>query len=328
MPGADTDPARLKGEALNSWYRRSPDEVEAERRAAEEQRYRDFFEGPQSTTEAERPAPSPASNPDVLWVANGYGRYRAVRPGQRDYFAATDLDAATEASAYLPANPAEVEEGDLLDIGNPHNRRLRREWVAKNGPWPQTADGRNYHVAHIKATADGGTQTLDNIRPMDPEEHMAEHKRGGDFRRFGARGPEAKRAKAAAVQSSTTQASTSSGAALAGGRGTAASPPKAKATAPSGPVVGARSPAPTPVRTPPAPSRPAPSPGAKSPPVGARPRLPPTRGGPTGALGVAGLLMNLSGLVSGRIRTDTPEHFWYDMVGFPAPDDPTPDLYL
>jgi hypothetical protein len=29
----------------------------------------------------------------------------------------------------------------------------------------------------------------------------------------------------------------------------------------------------------------------------------------------------LTGLLSGRIRTDTPVHTWYDMAGYPAPDD-------
>jgi hypothetical protein len=181
-----------------------------------------------------------------------------VKAGQQDYFAATDLDAAAGYPGYLPANAAAIEEGDLYDIGNPHNRRLKREWVAKYGPWPQTADGRNYHVAHIVATADGGPQTLENIRPMDPDEHMAEHKRNGDFRRFGARGPVAKREKAAAAQSATARTSPSSGPAPATRPGPTKAP-TAKVPTRAGPAIVARAPA-APGRTPPAASAPAPRP--------------------------------------------------------------------
>ena len=37
--------------------------------------------------------------------------------------------------------------------------------------------------------------------------------------------------------------------------------------------------------------------------------------------GPLGFLSDITGIASGRIRTDTPVHFWYDMAGFPAPDD-------
>jgi hypothetical protein len=41
-------------------------------------------------------------------------------------------------------------------------------------------------------------------------------------------------------------------------------------------------------------------------------------------LGALGILSDITGIMSGRIRTDTPTHFWYDMAGFPAPDDYEP----
>ncbi|MDB5417520.1 MAG: hypothetical protein JWP50_939 [Phenylobacterium sp.] len=37
------DPARLSGDALDQWYRRTPDEIEAARQAAAQKRYNDFF---------------------------------------------------------------------------------------------------------------------------------------------------------------------------------------------------------------------------------------------------------------------------------------------
>jgi hypothetical protein len=84
-------------------------------------------------------------------------------------------------------NPAAPEDADLLYVGNPHNRRLRRQHVKANGPWPTTDDGRNYDVAHKRAIADGGTNTLDNIEPMHPDEHAAQHLNNGDSARWGKR---------------------------------------------------------------------------------------------------------------------------------------------
>jgi hypothetical protein len=186
MPRPPVNPALLKGEALNRWYLRTPDEVEAERRGVEEGRYKDFFGSPEVT----KPEPQPprirtvAADPDVLWVAKGSGGYRAVRP-TRSYFPPDPKGAHPD---YLPDNAAAPEYGAFTEVGNPHNPRLRREWEAANGrPWPRTKDGRAYHVSHRKAIADGGTNTLDNIEPMDPEEHIAKHKRDGDNERFGKR---------------------------------------------------------------------------------------------------------------------------------------------
>jgi hypothetical protein len=76
----------------------------------------------------------------------------------------------------------------LIDVGNPANPRLRREWERANGkPWPRTEGGQNYHVAHTRAIADGGTNTLDNIRPMHPAEHLVQHMENGDLARWARR---------------------------------------------------------------------------------------------------------------------------------------------
>jgi hypothetical protein len=90
--------------------------------------------------------------------------------------------------AILDRGLAGPEGADFIEIGNPANRRSRREWERKNGPWPRDpATGRNYDVAHIRATADGGTNALDNIRPMHPAEHLAEHMANGDYARWARR---------------------------------------------------------------------------------------------------------------------------------------------
>lgn len=88
---------------------------------------------------------------------------------------------------YGLTGPADAAQ--IIDVGNPANRRLRREWErAHNRPWPKDPiTGRNYDVAHIRALADGGENTLENIRPMHPAEHLAEHLGAGDFARWARR---------------------------------------------------------------------------------------------------------------------------------------------
>ncbi|MDB5447275.1 MAG: repeat protein [Phenylobacterium sp.] len=82
-----------------------------------------------------------------------------------------------------------ADGGQFLEIGNPANPRLIREWEKREGrAWPtDPVTGRRYDVAHTRAIADGGTNTLDNIRPMRPDEHMAEHMANGDHARWAQR---------------------------------------------------------------------------------------------------------------------------------------------
>lgn len=198
MAERQLDPARLEGEQLRRWYLRSPDEVERERQAVIEQRSANFFRGASTAAQGAKP---PNQRPDTsgfdaLWVADGSGGYRAVRPKQSDFLRTLEPDGTDVQPAYLPENAAAPETGDFVGVGNPHNSRLRREWeLARNEAWPRTTDGRPYDVAHIKAIADGGTNTLDNIQPMDPADHRASHKedssrwgkRSGIARAFGGR---------------------------------------------------------------------------------------------------------------------------------------------
>ncbi len=327
MPGANTDPARLKGEALNNWYRRTPDEVEAERRAADEHRYRDYFEGPQPTIKADRPVRTSAADPDVLWVANGYGGYRAVRPGQPDYFAGEPGDAGD----YPPSHAAAPEDGELVEIGNPHNRRLRREYIRQYGAWPQTPEGRNYDVAHIEAIGDGGTNTLGNIRPMHPDDHRAEHMRNNDFRRWGARAHQNRQvppAPTSLLPEPSVAAPRANPSPAIDGHPKPAKP-RATTAARSSPAPEARRVPPGSVTSAARPAAPPSAPSSVKPKAAVKPRPPATRGrAPGGSLGALALLPALTGLMSGRIRLDKPEHFWFDMAGHPAPDDPLPDLYL
>jgi hypothetical protein len=45
MAGSQVDPSRLQGEALRTWYLRSPVEIERERQSATQRRYNEFFGG-------------------------------------------------------------------------------------------------------------------------------------------------------------------------------------------------------------------------------------------------------------------------------------------
>ena len=91
MPEKPTDPAHLEGEALRRWYLRTPDQVEAERQAAAVQRFQAFFgaetsgsgEGASNASQPTKRMLAPDEN--VLWVANGRGGYRTVRPGADDF---------------------------------------------------------------------------------------------------------------------------------------------------------------------------------------------------------------------------------------------------
>lgn len=88
-----------------------------------------------------------------------------------------------QGDAHLDYSLATPGDARLIPLAS--NRTLRRQWSEKTGQeWPKTADGKNYHVHHKQAVADGGSKTLDNIEPMDPDEHLAHHMANGDFARW------------------------------------------------------------------------------------------------------------------------------------------------
>lgn len=179
MPDSPVDPSTLEGDALRRWYQRTPADIEQERQAARMQQYNDFFGGlptPQSPTDTgphSAPSIGPSTAPDVDQSAQWSGA-----PGPVDD------------DAYFDTTGAGPDDGGELSlVGNPANRGLRREWEQKWGQqWPKDpVTGRNYDVAHIVAKADGGKDHVDNIRPMHPADHMAEHIANGDMSRWARR---------------------------------------------------------------------------------------------------------------------------------------------
>lgn len=252
-PRQPVDPARLEGEALDRWYRRTPEEVQSERQAAQEQHYQSFFGRPElaSNEAASGLMPAVADGSDSLWISNGRGGYRRVGTSKMGDLLSGHDDSGDRPSS-LPDHAAAPEIFELQEVGNPHNPRLRREWEAANGrAWPRTADGRAYEVAHIRAIADGGSNTLDNIRPMDPLAHRESHKE--DRSRW------AKRSHIARAFG-----------------------------------------------------------GKVEPPLHAPRR---SRGPTVRGFGLLGLIPNLTGILSGRIRTDSQEHFYNDLLGYSSEDD-------
>lgn len=170
MPNDALDPADLDGDELTRWYQRSPWDIEQERKAAEARRHTAYFAQPTTASAGSVNDTSAVANPP-LWSTGS-----------------VDADGVT--SAFLDKSGAGADDGgELALIGNPANRRLRSEWELKWGQiWPKDpATGRNYDVAHHVAKADGGKDHVDNIRPMHPDDHIAEHIRNGDFRRWALR---------------------------------------------------------------------------------------------------------------------------------------------
>lgn len=171
MPNGSVDPDSLGGDALDRWYRRTPDEIEQERLAAAQQRYDQFF------------------NPSVSATAGGQGSGLISEASGEPHGQALSENSLPGFDSSLVDRSNAVPNGAYLElVGNPYNPRLKREWEQKEGrPWPRDERGRSYHVAHKKAIADGGTNTLDNIEPMHPDEHIARHIADGDFARWAKR---------------------------------------------------------------------------------------------------------------------------------------------
>jgi hypothetical protein len=98
MAERQIDPSRLQGEALRSWYLRSPQDFEQERQAAQARRYDEFFRATPSADIDPRISRRPASlvwdadpgislnlrtastdiDPGISWVSTGANRWRGV----------------------------------------------------------------------------------------------------------------------------------------------------------------------------------------------------------------------------------------------------------
>jgi len=202
----DDDPSQLGGEALQRWYLRSPQDVENERRLRFQRRYEDFFESSAESVDPTNPRDKPTAgaelptgsgwlrrDPDAepSWDQVSPNRWRAVRSvSPAELTRRNELGSDANPPPLIDRALAGAQDGaSLIDVGNPANPPLRRQWERREGrEWPRDPlTGRNYDVAHIRAKADGGTDKLDNIRPMHPDLHAAEHLANGDTARWGRR---------------------------------------------------------------------------------------------------------------------------------------------
>jgi hypothetical protein len=73
MNRRDVDPGQLHGGALDDWYRRTPEEIEEERRLRSKQAYEEFFGG--SAPPPRRPS---VDERDLVWIEDADGRIRGV----------------------------------------------------------------------------------------------------------------------------------------------------------------------------------------------------------------------------------------------------------
>lgn len=206
MPERQIDPARLEGEALRRWYLRSPDEIERERQANQAQRYQDFFDGLRSAEPdpgfGRGPFSIPERDPDpgfaqkldpsridpdpgFSWVPVGANRWRGEGGAQQDLSGVrSEYD-----DAFLDRGLAGPDDGgEFIEIDS-KARRQRKHWEQREGrAWPTVPEtGRNFDRSHVIPKADGGPDTVDNIRPQHPDDHRREHMERGDFKRWGAR---------------------------------------------------------------------------------------------------------------------------------------------
>jgi RHS repeat-associated protein len=83
------------------------------------------------------------------------------------------------------------QKSDTNGVRTPREdtRKLRRAWEAEHGEkWPKDpVTGRNQDLHHDKPLADGGTNKVENVRPMTRADHTEHHRQAGDFRRWGSR---------------------------------------------------------------------------------------------------------------------------------------------
>jgi RHS repeat-associated protein len=79
---------------------------------------------------------------------------------------------------------------EIADTLQSTNEKLRKEWEKLHGKlWPKDpSTGKNQDVSHEVPKADGGADHVSNVKPLPHATHVEQHKKRGDFKRWGKRG--------------------------------------------------------------------------------------------------------------------------------------------
>lgn len=226
---------------------------------------------------------------------------------------ARDVDRLDDRDADRPANVGEYERMDrvdnplLMEIASADNQRLKRQHIEEKGFWPADPDtGRPYVVAHKQAYADLGEHVLSNIEALPADVHDARHAANNDPARFSQRGKIAQGYGGRVLRPGESPGKVTEPKGPITPRSTLTGPPRRsvapKVLGPNGEVL-------------------VPGPiirwtGDLHPSGGGAPGKVGPRGAEMRALGWMSVVPAITGVLSGRIRTDNLDNFASDLMGY------------
>ena len=155
MPARQVDPARLEGDALARWYRRSPQEIEQERERARKLAYDAFF-SPIGSTRVDRPLAANGTAPNG--VADCVGCHGRIPPSVPFPFPKGGAPVLREGSSRPPSKPPERDrkQCEIQDQRDRQTCGLQPNSAAKRG-CHESASAR---YAHCLKTGEVGWPSL------------------------------------------------------------------------------------------------------------------------------------------------------------------------
>lgn len=193
MATSKVDPALLEGEDLERWYRRTPDEIDEDRRIAEQLASEEFAATTRRLAEAgwspEEASVGPVSGDrDLRWIAEGPNRRRAIDVSSSD---PDDERSWQEARATITSPPVLVpvpsgpRVGPSIDSVAPFTPKAGAGFFGRYSPVPNPALGPAYITGlpsplFVVAPKVGGWFELDDgsrVRSTEVDRIYAEQQR-------------------------------------------------------------------------------------------------------------------------------------------------------